>query len=71
MVVHVNGAPRVMQCTTYVAIHSIPAIRHTANLTLFIYMTVLCAEVSQCLEQCLTHKRHSVNICSINERMDE
>lgn len=71
MVVYVNGPPGVMQCTTCAAIHTIPTIRHTANLALLIYMTVLFADVSQCLEQCLTHKRHSVNICRINERMGE
>lgn len=71
MMVYVNGPPGVMQCTTCAAIHTIPAIRHTANLALLIYMTVLFADVSQCLEQYLTHKRHSVSICRVNERMGE
>lgn len=62
MAVCVNGAPRVMQCTTCAAVHGIPAVKRTTNLVLFISIAILLAGVPQCLEQCLAHKRHSVNI---------
>lgn len=64
MVVSVNGTPGVVQCTTFMAIHSSPAIRHTTNLVLFIYEF---AASSPCLEQCQACRRHSVNICRMNE----